>query len=201
MVKKTTNHNMTTTIDLFKKYIAEETRILSELPHEDMKLAFDRIMRHIFLGKRIFIIGNGGSGSNSSHLAMELGKNMSSVRRVQVFSLNDNIAWISAITNDDSFDSVYSRSLKNLADKGDLLIALSTSGNTVNIVDAAKWAIRSDMIVIGITGCRKNILRQIADISIVVPSEDSGHIENVQQMFCHMMVDTFKEQYEQKRND
>lgn len=183
----------TSAIKLFKNYAEEETRILSELPYEKMQYAFDVIAGAIISGKRIFIIGNGGSAANASHFAMELGKNVHPYGSVRVSSLTDNIIWMSAIANDDSFDSVFLHPLKNLASKGDLLIALSTSGNTTNIVKTAYWAVDQRIAVIGVTGDNKNLLREKADVPIVIPSQDAGHIENMQQIFCHMVIDTFKE--------
>ena len=111
-------------------------------------------------GKFVFLIGNGGSGSNCSHFCEDLGKSTldrkdfmkDGVKRLKVLSLTDNTPYILAWGNDEGFDQVFVQQLKNFASPGDVLIAISGSGNSLNILNAVEWANRHDLVTWGITG-------------------------------------------------
>ena len=111
-------------------------------------------------GRFVFICGNGGSGSNSSHFCEDLGKSSldpkdftnDDMKRLKVLSLTDNTPYILAWGNDEGFDRVFVEQLKNLASPGDVLIAISGSGNSPNILNAVEWANKHDLTTWGITG-------------------------------------------------
>ena len=104
-------------------------------------------------GRFVYICGNGGSGSNASHFCEDLGKSTldrkdftnDSVKRLKVLSLTDNTPYILAWGNDEGFDRVFVEQLKNLASPGDLLVAISGSGNSPNILRAVEWAKRNGL--------------------------------------------------------
>jgi len=185
--------NVSSTIECFKRYAEEEKRILSELPWDKIEETFEVIRNAAIKDKHIFIVGSGGSAANSSHMAMEFGKNIPhNFGRVKVMSLNDNVAWITAIGDDFSFDDIFLNPLEKLFIRGDILIALSSNEKSRNILKPVEFAKRQNMRTISITGYLLNELRQMVDIGIVIPSYDAGHIENMQQIICHMIVDVFQ---------
>ncbi len=184
---------MNTFFEQFKNYIAEETRILAALSWESVEILIDEIRDAAGAGQQIFIFGNGGSAANASHFAMELAKNASwPFGRIRVQSLNDNVPWMTAIANDTTFDDVFYHPLKSLGSKGDLVIALSTSGKSPNVIRPVIWAKQYGLRTVCIVGGQINDLQLNSDYAVVVPSTDSSHIENIQQIIVHMVINALK---------
>ncbi len=145
----------------------------------------------------VFICGNGGSGSNSSHLCEDLGKSSldpkdftnDDVKRLKVLSLTDNTPYILAWGNDEGFDRVFVEQLKNFASPGDVLIAISGSGNSPNILNAVEWANNKGLWTWGITGYTGGKLRDIARENLHVPLDDMGMVESVHLLLFHWILD------------
>src|SRR5579875_645097 len=117
-------------------------------------------------GRFVFICGNGGSGANASHLCEDLNKctlrDFESQKRLRVLSLTDNTAGIMAWANDEGYDRIFLEQLKNLASPGDVLVAISGSGNSPNIVKAVAWANEHGLTTLGITGFGGGKLKTLA---------------------------------------
>lgn len=145
----------------------------------------------------VFVIGNGGSGSNASHLCEDLGKGTlrredfdnDEKKRLRILSLTDNTPYILAWGNDEGFDRVFVEQLKNLARPGDLLIAISGSGNSPNILRAVEWANRHGLRTFGCTGFSGGKLRQMAHQGLHVPLDDMGIVESIHLTAFHWVVD------------
>jgi D-sedoheptulose 7-phosphate isomerase len=145
----------------------------------------------------VFVIGNGGSGSNASHLCEDLGKGTirredfdnDRKRRLRILSLTDNTPYILAWGNDEGFDRVFVEQLKNLADPGDLLIAISGSGNSPNILRAVEWANRNGITTFGCTGFAGGKLQALAHKNLHVPLDDMGIVESIHLTAFHWVVD------------
>ena len=145
----------------------------------------------------VFVIGNGGSGSNASHLCADLGKN--SLRRedfendaklrLRILSLTDNTPGILAWGNDEGFDRVFVEQLKNLANPGDLLIAISGSGNSPNILRAVDWANRNQLTTFACTGFNGGKLKGMAKQCLHVDLDDMGIVESIHLTAFHWIVD------------
>src|SRR5207245_9014145 len=128
-------------------------------------------------GKFVFVIGNGGSGSNASHLCEDLGKctlrredfDNDRKKRLKILSLTDNTPYILAWANDEGFDRVFIEQLKNLGSPGDLLVAISGSGNSPNILRAVDWANRNGLKTIGCTGFDGGTHKTLATDVLHVP--------------------------------
>jgi D-sedoheptulose 7-phosphate isomerase len=148
-------------------------------------------------GRFVFVIGNGGSGSNASHFCEDMGKGTidkkdfdnDAKRRLKVLSLTDNTPYILAWGNDEGFDRVFVEQLKNLASAGDLLIAISGSGNSPNILRAVEWANRNGLKTFGCTGFSGGKLRTIANAGLHVPLDDMGIVESIHLTTFHWVVD------------
>jgi D-sedoheptulose 7-phosphate isomerase len=155
-------------------------------------------MHHCYENSRfIFVIGNGGSGSNASHFCEDIGKgtlrrqdfDRDDKKRFRIISLTDNTPYILAWGNDEGFERVFLEQLKNLASPGDLLIAISGSGNSPNVLRAVEWANRHGMTTFGCTGFGGGKLRTLAQRSFHVPLEDMGIVESIHLTAFHWVVD------------
>jgi D-sedoheptulose 7-phosphate isomerase len=163
-----------------------EVRLLSDLIH-------DCYLRDRF----VFIIGNGGSGSNASHFCEDVGKGSlrredyenDGKKRVRILSLTDNSPYILAWGNDEGFDRVFVEQLKNLSSPGDLLVAISGSGNSPNILRAVDWANAHGLKTFGCTGFSGGKLRKLAHHGLHVPLDDMGIVETVHLAAFHWVVD------------
>ncbi|MEZ6139241.1 MAG: SIS domain-containing protein [Zavarzinella sp.] len=147
--------------------------------------------------KFVFVIGNGGSGSNASHFCEDMGKGTidrtlyerDDVQRLKILSLTDNTPYILAWANDEGFDCIFKQQLKNLASPGDLLIAISGSGNSPNILQAVEWGNANGLTTFGCTGFSGGKLRQLAHGNFHVPLDDMGIVESIHLTAFHWIVD------------
>jgi D-sedoheptulose 7-phosphate isomerase len=145
----------------------------------------------------IFLIGNGGSGSNASHFCEDVGKSTlrrqdfddDKKKRFRILSLTDNTPYILAWGNDEGFDRVFVEQLKNVASPGDLLIAISGSGNSPNILRAVEWANAHGLTTFGCTGFTGGKLQTLAHKNLHVPLDDMGIVETIHLAAFHWVVD------------
>ena len=144
---------------------------------------------------RILICGNGGNAANASHFATDLGKNgsLGMDSPFKVLSINDNMAWITAIGNDYSFDDAFSRQLQSYGGEGDLLITSSVSGNSPNLVKAVLWAKSKGIKTVALVGAKRGRLYELADYKIVIEDEHYGRVEDCQMLILHMFCYAFVE--------
>lgn len=175
-------------------------RVAAELgridPMQIQKLA-DLIHERYAAGRFVFVIGNGGSGSNASHFCEDMGKGTlarkyfddDSKKRLKIISLTDNTPYILAWGNDEGFDRVFLEQLKNLASPGDLLVAISGSGNSPNILRAVEWANAHDLTTFGCTGFSGGKLRDLAHHNLHVALDDMGIVESIHLTAFHWVVD------------
>lgn len=178
----------------FLDRVGEELRRID--PAEVAALA-DAIYSCYERGRIVFLCGNGGSGSNCSHFCEDLGKGTlhrrdfenDAKKRLRVLSLTDNTPYILAWGNDEGFERVFVEQLKNLAEPGDLLIAISGSGNSPNILKAVDWANRHGLDSIGCTGFDGGKLRALAKRNLHVPLDDMGIVESIHLTAFHWVVD------------
>ncbi len=141
----------------------------------------------------VFIIGNGGSGANASHLSEDLAKctmcDFENQKRLRVLSLTDNTAGIMAWANDEGYDRIFVEQLKNLSSPGDLLLAISGSGNSPNILRAVSWANDHGMTTVGITGFTGGKLKDLAHHNLHAAIDDMGIVESLHQVVFHWIID------------
>ncbi|HZV07903.1 MAG TPA: SIS domain-containing protein [Gemmataceae bacterium] len=148
-------------------------------------------------GRFIFVCGNGGSGSNASHFCEDIGKGTlrredfdnDNKKRVRILSLTDNTPYLLAWGNDEGFERIFVEQLKNLASPGDLLIAISGSGNSPNVLRAVEWANRQGLTTFGCTGFSGGKLRTLAHHNFHVPLDDMGIVESIHLTAFHWVVD------------
>jgi D-sedoheptulose 7-phosphate isomerase len=144
-------------------------------------------------GRTVFTAGNGGSAATASHFATDIGKGASYLQptRFRVVALTDSISTITAYANDVSFDVVFAEQLTNLAQPGDILVTISGSGNSPNIIAAQQRARELGVVSVGMTGFQGGSSGPLADIHINVPSDHMGRIEDAHMSICHMVAFNF----------
>ncbi len=170
---------------------------LSRLDAAEVKALSDAVYSCYREDGTIFIIGNGGSGSNASHFCEDVGKGSlrrqdfddDTKKRIRILSLSDNTPYILAWGNDEGFDRIFVEQLKNLARPGDLLIAISGSGNSPNILKAVEWAKKHNVKTFGCTGFTGGKLRGLAHQCLHVALDDMGIVETVHLAAFHWVVD------------
>src|SRR3954470_22191573 len=178
----------------FLNRVAAELERIS--PAEVQKLA-DLMWERYQAGRFVFVIGNGGSGSNASHFCEDIGKGTlarkffddDTKKRFKILSLTDNPPYILAWGNDEGFDRVFSEQLKNLASPGDLLVAISGSGNSPNILRAVEWANKNGLKTFGCTGFSGGKLQKLAQHNFHVPLDDMGIVESIHLKAVHLVED------------
>ncbi|QDV36722.1 D-sedoheptulose-7-phosphate isomerase [Tautonia plasticadhaerens] len=140
----------------------------------------------------VFVIGNGGSAANASHLCEDLNKctlrDFERQKRLKVLSLTDNTAGIMAWANDEGYDRVFIEQLKTYGAEGDLVLAISGSGNSPNVLRAVEWANANGLTTVGITGYSGGTLRELAHHSLHCPVDDMGTAESLHMVAFHWLI-------------
>jgi D-sedoheptulose 7-phosphate isomerase len=140
--------------------------------------------------------GNGGSAADAQHLAAEFsGRFYTDREALPAEALHCNTSYITAVANDYSYDVIYSRMINGIGKPGDILIGLSTSGNSKNIVEAFKTAKTKSMITIGLTGESGGTMKHISDYLLNVPSNDTPRIQESHIMIGHIICQLVEEKY------
>lgn len=188
------------------RYLQSLASIFRELSDQPLELLADDLMDAWRRGRLIFACGNGGSAANASHLVEDIGKctipaGKPESPRFRTISLAENAPYLSAWANDDGFERVFVEQLINLASPGDLLLAISTSGRSENVLRAAEWAARNGLVTWALTGCGNSPLLDLADRAIQVPSQDVGAIETAHVALIHWLVDELRARLERARGN
>ena len=144
----------------------------------------------------VFVFGNGGSGTTASHMAEDLGKSSlreedlhdESRKRLKVLSLTDNVGWIMAVGNDLAYDEIFVQQLMNYGGPGDLVIAISGSGNSPNVLKAVDWANRHGLKTFGLTGYGGGKLKQMQQDGLHVDLTDMGMVESIHLCLFHWVL-------------
>ena len=176
-------------------YIEAEKAALDSIPIEKVESIILKFKEAHESGRQIFLFGNGGSASNASHFATDLGKGSSDVlgKRFKVLSLNDNVSWMSAIGNDYSYEDVYLRQLENYGQAGDIVLTMSVSGSSPNLVKAFEWANANGLHTIALVGGKRGKLAELANETIVIDDTHYGRAEDCQMGIAHMLCYAFME--------
>jgi D-sedoheptulose 7-phosphate isomerase len=176
-----------------RAYLARIQQEVARLDTRAIEALAEAIYQRYLSGRFVYIIGNGGSAANASHLCEDLGKSsvvdFENQKRLKVLSLTDNTPYILAWANDTSFDRVFVEQLRNFGEPGDLLIAISGSGNSPNIIAAVEWANSHGLETFGITGYDGGRLLNLAHHSLHCRLDDMGIVESLHQIAFHYVLD------------
>ena len=168
-------------VEYIQKYLDEVGRILQNLPRAEIAQVIDLLTQARIEGKRIFVMGNGGSAAMASHFVCDLGKGtvQEGEARFKIMSLTDNVPLLTAYANDFGYETVFAEPLASLAEPGDVAIAISSSGNSVNVLQAMEMARKLGLTTIGITGFEGGKLKEVTDVCVIVPA-DAQHPDGMQ---------------------
>lgn len=175
------------------EYIELEREVLSKLDIDALNEAMQLIEEAYRNRKKVYIFGNGGSSATASHYQNDFNKGLSETleTKFEFVCLNNDTATLMAIANDMGFEEVFRYQLQGRIREGDLVIALSGSGNSANIMNAVRYAKEQGNKVIGLTGIKGGKLMEEADISLHVPVNSMQVTEDVHMIFDHLMVSVF----------
>lgn len=181
--------------EFINKYFLEISRCLETLDKKQIVKVIDVLTKAYAKNKKVFILGNGGSASTSSHMACDLGKGTlrriydNTEKRFRVISLTDNVAVMTAYANDLSFEDVFVQQLRNLIEKGDVVIAISGSGNSKNVVKAITYANNCGAKTVGFLGFKTGgKLAKLVTIPVIVDSNHYGPIEDIHGILNHVIA-------------
>ena len=181
--------------DWIARYITAQKAALDSIDQAAVARLIGRIKQALNEDKQLFVFGNGGSASNASHFVTDLGKSSSDKvgRRFRVLSLNDNTSWVTALGNDYSYEDVYVRQLMNYGCPGDVVLTLSVSGSSPNLVKACRWAKENGLFTAALVGAKRGTLADLCDEALVVNDTHYGRAEDAQMTVAHMLCYAFVE--------
>ena len=188
-------------MEQIKSIIAASIQTKQQLLEDESLLqavidATGKIVLSLKNGNRIYFCGNGGSAADAQHLAAEFsGRFYKDRKALPAEALHVNTSYVTAVSNDYGFDVIYSRLVEGVMKKGDVLIGLSTSGNSANIVKAFEAARTKGITTVGFTGLTGGILKSLSDYLINIPSADTPRIQESHIMIGHIICQLAEEQY------
>ena len=177
--------------EFYNRYTNRLSEIMKELPLEPVEKLIEALLTARSQRKRIFVMGNGGSAATASHFANDFSKHRFTdpAKTFRVMSLTDNMSWISATANDEGYERVFLNQLKNHMDTGDVVIAISSSGNSTNVVNSIEWANSNGGVTFGIVGFSGGALAKSAQHAIYIPTKSGqyGFHEDISMILTHVV--------------
>ena len=171
-------------IQVKKAYLEDKEQL------NNLKTAAEYCIEALQQGGKILLCGNGGSAADAQHIAAELSGRFQYDRPpLYAEALHVNTSYLTAVANDYSYDKVFSRMIEAAGKKGDVLIAISTSGNSANVVEAVKQAQKQEMMCIGFTGADGGTLETLCDINLKVPSKNTARIQETHILIGHILCE------------
>lgn len=172
------------------RYLTLEIELIQKLDADMINKAVSLIIDAYNNKKSVFVFGNGGSASTASHFKNDLDNTLFELtnHRLRTICLNDNIPTVLAIANDIGFDEVFRYQLIDKIDEGDIVIAISGSGNSANVINAVRYANAKGNKVIGLTGFDGGCLKKLSDVYLHVPSDNIQIVEDIHLLFNHLLV-------------
>ena len=182
----------------FQTYIERQKAAYDAIPLDRVAHIIGLIRKCREDDRQLFAFGNGGSASNVSHFITDLGKSASdkmeadsSGRRFRCLSLNENLSWITALGNDYVYEDIYWQQLQNYARPGDLVLTLSVSGNSPNVVKAMEWANNHGLTTMALVGGKGGRVAELAHEVITIDDTHYGRVEDAQMTICHLICYSF----------
>ncbi len=181
--------------DPIEKYLQEVGEMVRAIPRDGVRQVVEAVREARDSGRRVFIMGNGGSAATASHMACDLAKTAitKGKRRLKAVALTDNAPLLTAWGNDAAYEDVFAEQLRNLAEPGDLVIAISGSGNSPNVLKASELAREVGAKTVGFTGRPGGRLKELVDISVVVPAVRIEQAEDGHMILDHVVTVALRE--------
>ena len=160
----------------------------------EIEIVTKKVIQAFKHGNKLLLCGNGGSASDAQHIAAELSGRFNKERKpLYAEALHVNSSYMTAVSNDYGFESTYSRMLEAIGKKGDVLIALSTSGNSENVVNAVKMANSLDMLSVGMSGATGGKIKELCQHNIIIPSSNTARIQEAHIIVGHIFCQIIEE--------
>ncbi len=173
-------------------YVPAFEKLLRLIDQDAIERIVDNLSAARESGAMIYVAGNGGSAAIASHWVNDLGKatKRSGSPPMRVISLNDNVSWLTALANDEGYERVFAGQLENFAKPGDVLVVISSSGNSANLVRAVELARTRGVVTIGLLGFDGGELKRQVDEYLLLPTEKGayGLVEPGHQLICHILT-------------
>ena len=181
--------------EIIGDYLKGLRSCLEEIAEKDIIEIVDIIMKACSDGKKVIFMGNGGSATTASHFARDIsiGTAKEGKPRVRAISLADSIAAITSLANDVGYNSIFKEQLIGQVDKGDVVIGISASGNSSNVLEAMEYARSAGAVTVGFIGFGGGKLKELSDKSIVLSSRDYGQVEDTHVVLDHIFTCLVKE--------
>jgi D-sedoheptulose 7-phosphate isomerase len=176
-------------------YIEELQQTMNKLPQARIEQVIQLLVEARMSRRQVFIMGNGGSASTASHFVCDLAKNTrkNELPNYRVIGLTDNMAIFSALANDEGYESVFAQQLVSFVQPGDVVIGISASGNSRNVLNAMDVANMMGATTVGFTGFNGGRLSSLVDYEIHVASNCIEHVEDIHLMLEHLIVKAIKD--------
>jgi len=183
-----------------RNYLDSLKRFLDQIPLEKVEAITDILYQAYRDNRQVFIMGNGGSASTASHFACDLGKGtiIPGKPRFRVISLNDNISLITALSNDFGYEEVFREQLMNLVNAGDIVIGITGSGNSPNVLKAMEYARSRGAVTIGFIGFDGGKLRGMVDEEITIACDNYGQVEDIHLILEHLISQFFRQKIDRE---
>lgn len=181
-------------IDTASAYFSELDRVLRSVPCDIVDQITSRLLDAYVENRTVFLFGNGGSAALASHSACDLGKGtaMPGRRRFRVLALTDNVSVLTAWANDTSYEEIFAEQLRNFVEAGDVVLAISGSGNSGNVLKGLCAARQARAYTIGLTGFKGGKMKEMCDLCLVVPSDNMQFIEDIHVCISHSIFTSIK---------
>lgn len=171
-------------------YFEREKKTMDSISKDDISEVMNVLEKARNEGRKVFIMGNGGSSATASHFCCDFNKGISEhqEKKYKFICLNDNVPTMMAYANDKSYNDVFVGPLKNFMDEGDLVIGISGSGNSMNVVKALQYASENGGITIGLTGYDGGKVKKMCQYNIHIPIDDMQITEDLHMVLDHCMM-------------
>jgi len=186
-------------MDFIDSYLTELEPVVRNISREEVRVVVGLLFEVWRSRRTIFIIGNGGSAATASHMMNDLSKLtvVGNLPRVRSIALTDNVPLMTAVGNDLAYGDIFVEPLKNLLEPADILIAISTSGNSPNVIKAVEYARSRGAKVVGFCAAPGGRLAEIADAKVIIPSRRIGHQEDGHMILDHVISGALRERIQQ----
>jgi D-sedoheptulose 7-phosphate isomerase len=182
-------------LEILNRYFFQINGVLNNLPIENVTRTIELIRDARLERRRVFIFGNGGSATTASHFVTDLSKGTiaDGKAKIKALALTDNVSLITAWANDTAYDKIFAEQLENMVEPEDIVIGISSSGNSPNVLNGIELAKSKGAITIGFSGFRGGKLAELSDISIIVPCDNTQQIEDIHLLLSHIIFTCLRE--------
>lgn len=177
-------------MEAISKYFSELEQMIWAISPDHLERIL-RLLEEAYLkGHRVFIMGNGGSAATASHFALDLAKNtiISGAPRLKAISLTDHVPLITAWSNDTAYEHSFAEQLANMIEPGDVVIGISTSGNSCNVINALRLAKESQAYTVGLLGKKGGKIKEIVDAYVLAPGQNIEQEEDAHMILTHVIT-------------